>query len=291
LANTADNGATYAVTVQNTTSGCSFNSPAKQVIVADLQLTMTTTTPCTGSPFTLTATTNQPGTNFQWSVDGNNIAGATSATLNRTTGGLYRVTGTLPGCTRFEENLVELFPTTPGALPQRALICNNPANPDPNTREILLDPGAGFISYDWSQGGAPLGITTQTLLVVEPGVYSVDLINSFNCVSTDIIDVIEQCKPRIVAPTAFRPGSPIDDNREFGVLTFFIDDTGFEVFIFNRWGEMVYQSNNRLFKWNGGYNNNFSQLLPAGTYTYVVKYRSIYEEETQEQRGGVVLMR
>lgn len=291
LANTADNGATYAVTVQNATSGCSFNSPAKQVIVANLQLTMTTTTPCTGSPFTLTATTNQPGTNFQWSVDGNNIAGATSATLNRTTGGLYRVTGSLPGCTRFVENLVELFPTTPGALPQRALICNNPANPDPNTREILLDPGAGFISYDWSQGGVPLGITTQTLLVVEPGVYAVDLTNSFNCVSTDIIDVIEQCKPRIVAPTAFRPGSPIDDNREFGVLTFFIDDTGFEVFIFNRWGEMVYQSNDRLFKWNGGYNNNFSQLLPAGTYTYVVKYRSIYEEETQEQRGGVVLMR
>src|SRR5690606_8321614 len=135
------------------------------------------------------------------------------------------------------------------------------------------------------------GITDQTLLVVEPGVYSVDLTNSFGCVSTDITEGIELCKPRIVAPTAFRPGSTIDENREFGVLTFFIDDSGFEVFIFNRWGEMVYQSNDRLFRWNGGYNNNFSQLLPAGTYTYVVKYRSIYEEEIQERRGGVVSMR
>lgn len=291
LANTSDDGVTYAVTVQNATSGCSFTSDARPIIVANLQLSMTTTTPCTGSPFTLTATTNRPGTNFQWSVNGSDIAGATNATLQRSTGGLYRITGTLPGCTRFVENQVTLLPSTPGALPQRALICNNPANPDPNTREILLDPGAGFISYDWSQGGVPLGITTQTLLVVEPGVYGVDLTNSFGCVSTDIIDVVELCKPRIVAPTAFRPGSPIDLNREFGVLTFFIDDSGFQVFIFNRWGEMVYQSNDRLFKWNGGYNNNFSQLLPAGTYTYVVKYRSIYEEEIQEQRGGVVLMR
>lgn len=286
----ANSSATYVVSARNAVSGCSFDETL-QVVVANLQLTILPTTPCTGSPFTLTATTNQPGTNFQWSVNGSDIAGATSATLQRSTGGLYRITGTLPGCTRFVERQVTLLPSTPGALPQRALICNNPANPDPNTREILLDPGAGFISYDWSQGGVPLGVTTRTYLVTEPGVYSVDLTNSFNCVSTDIIDVIELCKPRIVAPTAFRPGSPIDLNREFGVLTFFIDDSGFQVFIFNRWGEMVYQSNDRLFKWNGGYNNNFSQLLPAGTYTYVVKYRSIYEEEIQEQRGGVVLMR
>lgn len=291
LANTADHGATYTVTVQNAASGCSFDSPPHQVIVANLQLAMLPTQPCEGSPFTLTATSNQAGTNFQWSVNGSDIVGATNATLVRTTGGLYRITGTVPGCTRFVENQITLLPSTPGALPQRAIICNNPANPDENTRQVLLDPGAGFISYEWSQGGVPLGITDQTLLVVEPGVYSVDLTNSFGCVSTDITEVIELCKPRIVAPTAFRPGSTIDENREFGVLTFFIDDSGFEVFIFNRWGEMVYQSNDRLFRWNGGYNNNFSQLLPAGTYTYVVKYRSIYEEEIQEQRGGVVLMR
>lgn len=294
LANTIDNGVNYRVIVRNTVSGCSFLSPTKPVNVAgNLQLTLTTTTPCTGSPFTLTATSNLGGTSFQWAVDGSNIAGATNPTLVRTSGGLYRVTGTVPGCTRFVENQIILFPTTPGALPQRALICNNDANPDPNTREITLDAGGGFISYNWFQGGVPLGITTQTLLVDEPGLFSVELTNSFGCVSNDQTDVIEECRPRIVAPNAFRPGSTINENSEFSVFTYFIDDTGFEVFIFNRWGEMIYQSNDRLFKWNGGYKNNAAQLVPAGTYTYVVKYKSAYrpQDGIQEKRGGVVLLR
>ncbi|MBX2963766.1 MAG: PKD domain-containing protein [Cyclobacteriaceae bacterium] len=294
LANLSDNGASYRVSIRNTVSGCTFLSPARQVNVAgDLQLVMNATTPCEGSPFTLTATSNIGGTSFQWAVDGNNISGATNSSLIRTTGGLYRVTGTVPGCSRSIENQILLFPTTPGALPQRALICNNDANPDPNTREITLDAGAGFISYNWFQGGVPIGVTTQTLLVDEPGVYSVALTNSFGCISNDQTDVIEECRPRITAPTAFRPGSSVVENSEFGIFTFFIDDTGFEVFIFNRWGEMIYQSTDRLFRWNGGYKNNPSQLLPAGTYTYVVKYKSAYrpQDGIQEKRGGVVLVR
>ncbi|HEY3430075.1 MAG TPA: gliding motility-associated C-terminal domain-containing protein, partial [Cyclobacteriaceae bacterium] len=66
---------------------------------------------------------------------------------------------------------------------------------------------------------------------------------------------------------------------------------GFQIFIFNRWGEMVFQSNDLGFRWNGGYNNNANQPLPGGTYSYVVKYKSQYRNEIQEQRGGVVLLR
>ena len=54
---------------------------------------------------------------------------------------------------------------------------------------------------------------------------------------------------------------------------------------------MIFQSPERDFKWNGGYNNNLGQLAPAGTYSYVVRYKSSYrpEEGIQEKRGGVVL--
>ena len=62
-------------------------------------------------------------------------------------------------------------------------------------------------------------------------------------------------------------------NQNFKLFTFFIDDEDFEVFIFNRWGEMVHHTTERDFRWNGGYNNNPGQPLPTGTYTYVVRYR------------------
>jgi gliding motility-associated-like protein len=82
-------------------------------------------------------------------------------------------------------------------------------------------------------------------------------------------------------------------NQSFHLYTFFIDDEDFEVFIFNRWGEMIFQSSQRDFRWNGGYKNNVAQLSPAGTYSYLVRYKSSYRPEKgiMEKRGGVVLMR
>ncbi|MCU0356774.1 MAG: PKD domain-containing protein [Cyclobacteriaceae bacterium] len=297
----SENGRTYGLQARNTVTGCLSSRVDKQVFVAgDLVLGITTTTPCSGSPFTLTGVSNISGTNFQWGVDGNNIPGATQNTLTVSAAGRYRLTGTLPGCTETVESQIVLFPRTPGSLVDRVLICPDPSNPDPNTREVTLDAGPNFINYNWFLGGAPLNVFTQTYTTDVPGLYSVLLTNSFGCISDDQTDVVEECKPRLVAPTAFRPGSTVSNpgdgsrtNSEFWVLPLFIDDDGFQVFIFNRWGEMVYQSTDRNFRWNGGYNNNLAQLLPAGTYTYVVRYKSIYrpQDGIKEQRGGVLLVR
>jgi gliding motility-associated-like protein len=102
----------------------------------------------------------------------------------------------------------------------------------------------------------------------------------------------------IAGPTAFRPSSAVQKdgemvNQYFRLFTFFIDDTDFQIYIFNRWGEMIYASSEREFRWNGGYKNDLSQLVPAGTYTYVVRYKSSYrpEEGVKEKRGSVVLVR
>ncbi|MDH4057864.1 MAG: gliding motility-associated C-terminal domain-containing protein, partial [Cyclobacteriaceae bacterium] len=217
-----------------------------------------------------------------------------------TAAGLYRVTGNLPGCSRSIQNQIILFPGTPGALPQRAIICPESGNPDPNTQQVVLDAGPNFVSYDWYQGGVKQNIFTQTFTAIEGGVYSVVLVNSYTCQSTDQTEVVEECKPMLVVPNAFRPGSgvtnPTDPNRsnsDFWVLPIFIDVEGFQIFIFNRWGEMVFQSNDSNFRWNGGYNNNQTEILPAGTYSYVVKYKSLYrpQDGVQEQRGGVLLVR
>jgi gliding motility-associated-like protein len=294
IAGLADNGISYRVEAFNTLSGCTFTSPAAQVFVAgDLQVIMSTTPPCQGSPFTLTATTTpaSSGANLQWAYNGTNVAGAISATHNDTRSGLYKVTATLPGCIVDTEQQIFLFPLPKGALPDKELICNDAANPDPETREVLLDAGNGFISYQWYQGGVISPNTTQTFLVTEPGIYSVDIENSYNCFGTDQTEVIEECRPRIIAPTAFRPGSQNDANNSFYLFHYFIDEDDFQVFIFNRWGEMVHQSREIDFRWNGGYKNNASQLLPAGTYTYVVKYKSKYKSGVLEHRGGVVLIR
>jgi len=297
-ATTTNDGEPYFVRLVSTVTGCQQDSPTKNVEVDGLlEVTLSSTTACEGSPFTITAVPSRAST-FQWAFESSPIAGETASTLEDQREGNYTVTATAATCSTSADLLVLLAPGTPGMLNDEALICPDPANPDPNTREVVLSPG-DFVAYDWFKDGVPLGITTPTLVADEAGLFSVNLSNSFGCTSSDKTNVSIQCDPVIVGPNAFRPTSDVKGtggdfvNQSFKLFTFFIDDTDFQILIFNRWGEMIYQSSQRDFRWNGGYNNNAGQLVPTGTYTYVVRYKSSYRPEKgiQEKRGGVVLLR
>jgi gliding motility-associated-like protein len=286
------NGEQYQVQLFNSVSGCTYDTPPLDLlVVGDITVTLTSTAACEGSPFTITATTPQPVTSYQWELDGALLNGQTNSTLTDTRAGVYTAIVGLTGCVDDEDIQVLLAPLTPGSLNDRAIICDDPANTDPNTNQVLLNPGSSFISYDWFKDGVSLGVTDPTFTATEAGLYSVELLNSFNCPSNDRTQVDIECLPKITGPNAFRPDGTV--NPDFFLYTFFIDDSGFEIHIFNRWGELVYQSVDRLFRWNGGYNNVASRPLPPGTYSYVVRYRSSYrpEDGIQEKRGGVVLLR
>jgi large repetitive protein len=295
---TAADNAMFQVQVVNALTGCTFDSPAKQVNVeGDLQITLASTPPCEGTPFTLTAGSNLTPVTFSWTVDGAPIAGQTGATLVRETGGLYEVTVTRGVCAEKVPFNVVVNPTTAGLLTDTGIIC--PEAPDLEENRVILDAGPGFLLYQWYRNGSQLnGETNQTYEATDVGTYRVELLNVYQCESSDETILVEECDPRITGPNAFRPGSGVNEggeftNREFKLFTFFIDDESFEVFIFNRWGEMIFSSTDRNFRWNGGYNNNLSRPLPPGTYSYVVKYKSSYrpEEGIREKRGGVVLLR
>lgn len=298
---TTDNTVSYRVEAVSTITGCVFPSPVRTVnIIGDLQVSLAVTAACEGSPFTLTATSSLPGVSYTWEYLDTPIAGASGPTYQDTRAGAYTVTVSVSGCSAETKQTVVLAPTTPGDLNNTYFICNDAGNPDPESQQVELDAGDGFTSYDWFRDGVALNVTTQTYTATEPGVYSVNLINVFGCPSTDQTEVVLECNPRIVAPNAFRPGSTVSSpgnpefsNSDFYILSYFIEDEDFQVFIFNRWGELIYQSADRNFRWNGGYKNNPDQPLPPGNYTYMVSYRSVFRPDlgVQEARGGIVLLR
>jgi len=291
----------FQVTLYNPANGCTYSSPQHPIQVSGrIAVTLKNTFPCVGSPFTITASPVGSVVAYTWSYNGTVITGESGQTLavSDGKGGTYRVDVTNGlACTAFNSITVNPAPKTEGNLSSLVRICPDPANPDPNTRQATLDPGT-FQSYEWFKDGVSLGETTPTITVNEGGKYSVKIVNNFGCPSDDQSEVVENCDPVIVGPNAFRPSSSVTVggdpvNQSFRLFTFFIDDDGFDIFIYNRWGEMIYHSTQRDFRWNGGYNNNVGQLAPAGTYTYVVRYKSSYEPEkgNQEKRGGVVLLR
>ncbi len=304
-ASIADNDALFAFTATSGLTGCEFVSPPLQVKVDGLlDAFLTTEPPCEGTPFTITATPSRPaGFTTQWTYTASNQPTTnlpdTDLDTEGNASGNYAVTLTstnIAACTATADLDIIVNPLTPGLLNENAFIC--PEGTD-DVNHVVLDPGANFLSYNWFKEQIPLNITDPTLDVSEIGNYSVELENQFGCFSTDQTVVFEECDPVIVGPTAFRPTSTLQGqggdlvNQTFKLFTFFISDDDFQVYIFNRWGEMIYETSQRDFRWNGGYNNDAGKQLPPGTYSYVVRYKSSYrpEEGIQEKRGGVVLLR
>lgn len=301
----ADNGAVYQVLARSTLTGCILESNELAAgVLGEFTVDLTNDQACQGRDFTLTAEAVPFPDAFVWFYSANTATPAfvqeenqfnTSLTVTDDRSGFYKVTvqrsvGAFV-CNASDSVQIVVSPVTAGNLVDQGVICPDPANTDPTTSIIQLDAGPGFLSYSWSKDGELLeDEIEQVYEATDVGVYEVALVNAYNCPSTDRTTLVDECDPKITGPNAFRPGGL---NTEFFLFTFFIADEDFEIFIFNRWGEMVFYSPDKAFRWNGGYKNNSGQILPPGTYTYLVKYRSSYrpEDGIKEHRNGVVLLK
>jgi gliding motility-associated-like protein len=269
---------TPTVTVSNLLNLSCFGTANEPVnIPLPFTVSLSSTLACDdGNPFTLTATvTGQITTNltYAWQLNGTDLSFITSQ-IQSISGGVYTVTATDPisGCSNLANLDIVKIPITPTSLSSAQVFC-------PDEGDIILDAGPGFILYQWDTGE-----TTQTITVSLGGIYRVNATNNFNCVTSDQSQVLEDCIPKVFGPTAFRPGGL---NTDFYLFTKYIAD--FEIFIYNRWGNLIYQSNNIDFKWDGTFDG---QLLPADQYSWVVRYTSSFRDRgTLEQYGGVVLLR
>ncbi|MFZ4785543.1 MAG: choice-of-anchor L domain-containing protein [Flavobacteriales bacterium] len=116
--------------------------------------------------------------------------------------------------------------------------------------------------------------------------YSVSLLvtNELGC--TDIAYDVVYPPVSIYIPNAFTPDyDGINDVWEIkatGVLSF-------EIFVYNRWGQQVYYSNDHTKAWTGGLNNG-EYFLEDGIYNYLIKYTGV-DGDAQKLKGSLNLLR
>ena len=289
----ADDGASFQSEAFSTLNGCAYRSIAKPVQVSGIVDASLSSTPACedNKPFTLTVTTTSIGATFAWFKNNLAIAGLTTPSIDQTDVATYKVQVSKLSCKATSQLTIIRAPLPVGQLPNREIICNDVENKDPKTNQVDLDPGK-FVKFNWFKNELSINYNQRVYTATSQGKYRVDITNSFGCVAPDEVEVKNECIPKIDVPNAFRPSSSITENKEFYIFSFFITDN-FQAFIYNRWGELIYSSSDRYFKWNGGYNNSLSQPAPSGTYAYVFKYVSAFHPErgVLEKRGGVVLLR
>ena len=91
-------------------------------------------------------------------------------------------------------------------------------------------------------------------------------------------------KPNLFYPRAFTPNGD-NLNDIFNVYGQFID--GFEMSIFNRWGELMYTTTELAEGWDGTFKGN---PMPEGTYTFIVRILDRAGRDIKES-GSVLLLR
>ncbi len=150
---------------------------------------------------------------------------------------------------------------------------------------IILEPGLPGATYRWSNGS-----TTPSIVVDKAGTYWVDILAN-GCTTRDsvVIDYWDQnhCAPQsLVFHNAINPKSDIPENRSF-YLHNPSSTRSLEISIFNRWGELIFHSTDKNFKWSGDYRG---KLSPTGVYAYKVKYSPVTEDRLQTLHGIIYLI-
>jgi gliding motility-associated-like protein len=162
----------------------------------------------------------------------------------------------------------------------------------------FTDQSLGEISsWNWTFT-VPPSIETSTLQNPEflfpntiGGDYEVQLVvsNAYGCSDTltGIITVFENY-------TLFIPNSFSPDGNEFNnlflVYGYGIETSNFQLEIYNRWGELIFVSNNPEIGWDGSLGIK-GEMAPIGTYTYYLSYQLKNQAELKSISGHVNLIR
>ena len=107
---------------------------------------------------------------------------------------------------------------------------------------------------------------------------------SFKDISTsNEIEIIQETK--VVVPNAFTP--ELATNNSFKPFTRFIDPTEYSLSIYDKWGQMIFETQDFTKSWDGKHKGEY---VDSDSYVYLLLYRTP-EGQNIEKRGTVTVVR
>ncbi|MCB0793010.1 MAG: gliding motility-associated C-terminal domain-containing protein [Flavobacteriales bacterium] len=154
---------------------------------------------------------------------------------------------------------------------------------------------AGFgDSLTWTVDGLPLGSQPTFAYTFDPptvGYHDVCLTaaDAHGCSSEMCIQVLVDDELSVFVPNAFTPD---DDgiNDVFAPTLLGVDASEYDLSIFDRWGEMVFRTDDPHASWNGGHSN-ASGPLPEGVYVWRIHVRDRFSSLRRTYTGHVTLLK
>jgi gliding motility-associated-like protein len=214
---------------------------------------------------------------------------STSSNLNQTSAtfaevGCHDVTLTLTyanGCSN-TTTVTDAFCIYPSPEAKFEILTSNPQTGFP----IVVNNSSENASwFNWNFGNEQSNFENPEIIFNEHGAQQITLIatNEFGCTDTTSQFIQVENVVLLYVPTAFTPNGDADNNTFSPVIGAGVQLDTYRLYIFNRWGEIVYETTDIESGWDGKIKN---MDCPDGVYIWKIEFKA--SNSINEQHSGHV---
>ncbi len=248
------------------------------------------------SPMSIEFTNTTPGNiaTCVWNIEGAEILDGCTINYTFDSPGLYDVTLTTTsasGCTNSVTYSDYIY-----------IEADPIADFVPSTSEIsvyssdvtFINTSFGATSYEWDFGNDSGPVYTEepsvTYSPTNPTNYEVTLyaFSPLGCMDSVVREIFYKEDVIFYVPNAFTPDGDEFNQTFQPVFTSGFDPYDFDLYIYNRWGELIFESHDPQQGWDGTFNG---KLVQTGMYAWKIEFKTIYTDERVLVKGHVNILK
>lgn len=276
-------------TVQVGSGSCSITTPMFVVSAVNPQVSSANglNVICDGGTIVLNAS---GGNNYQWLYNGTPIVGATSSSYTATQIGAYTVQITSGACVAFSAQFLVGADAGPVAL-------FYPSNPVFNTTPQIVsfvNASSGATQYFWEFGdgatSTEFNVSHLFTNTYNGATITLTAISENGCSSQSFITIDYAGEDIFYVPNTFTPDGDQFNQTFLPIFSGNVDPYNFHFMVFNRWGQLIWESFDPKYGWDGTYNKN-GIPVQQGSYVWKITYKLQNNDKRKTIAGHLNLLR
>lgn len=145
-------------------------------------------------------------------------------------------------------------------------------------------------TWDFGDGSTSTEVNPTHTYDGTPGNYTITLTanNPGNCPDVAYLSIVIEDELIYYVPNTFTPDGDENNNTFQPVFTAGFDPENFRLLIFDRWGEIIFESLDATKGWDGTYHGD---LCKEGVYTWTIWFKTSSNDKKKEVNGHITLLR
>lgn len=249
---------------------------------------------CAGSPFSfydLSGTSDASNiVEWTWWMDNHPVSSSQNPTLRTIQPGTYNVTLTVISDQGCSNDSTAYLAISVWPRPDAGFVTEDEIYMSDPVLNIYNTSSEDVTEWHYEFGDGKFAVFEEgTHLYENYGIYYVTqyVTNTFGCKDTAIKQITVNPDLLFYIPNAFTPEGNGHNEIFMPVITG-SEIVFYDFKIFDRWGQMVFRSNQPTLGWDGMFEG---QVVQDGVYNWTIEMRNILSDDTQHKQGSVTLIR